>query len=182
MNAKNLFTLSTAVFAIVGAASAFAGESLSRADVRVAAVQALGAGQVISGHNTGESKTSFVSTLKRADVRTAAIEARDAGLIVSGHNTGESTLPFMSVLARQQVAAEGAEAVRVGAVGNSEFGTIAGQSQNGPTMAQLESIRMAGQRPVDPRGDALSVDTARATGVLATGGLCLSPTLLQQAG
>jgi len=150
MNAKNLFTLSTAVVALVGAASAFAGaplqQGLSRADVHAAAVQALGTGQVISGHNTGESTAPFVATLKRADVRSAAIQARDAGLIVSGHNTGESTLPFMSVLARQQVAAEGAEAVRVGAVDQGEFGTMAGQSLKGPTMAQLESIRMSGQR------------------------------------
>jgi hypothetical protein len=157
MNARTLFstfaTAATAFVAIAGAASAFAGEptQLSRADVRAAAVQALGAGQVIGGHNTGESTTPFVSTLKRADVRTAAIQARDAGLIVSGHNTGESTLPFMSVLARQQVAAEGAEAVRVGAVGQGEFGTMAGQSLNGPTMAQLESIRMAGQRALPTR-------------------------------
>jgi hypothetical protein len=90
----------------------------------------------------GEARYEFpaasTSTLTRAEVKAQLVAARGAGHIAQGERSvviADTGTP----LTRAQVVAETLEAIRVGAISRHE------QSEQ-PTAAQLDSIRMAGQR------------------------------------
>lgn len=82
--------------------------------------------------------TPYTSTVTRAEVRQAAIDARRAGEIVE-HQGSYVAAPVGEPLSRAQVRAETLEAIRLGAI-------TRGERQVFPTQAQLESIRMAGEK------------------------------------
>lgn len=130
MNSKTLLTVATAVLALVGAASAVAGDAPNGRSA-----------PSVSGEKAFEIQVPFTSVAKRADVRMAAVEAaRVAGRGVSGEKSGDVEGPFTSTLTRAQVVAELREAIRIGAV---DFGGDHGP-RTLPTDAQLEQIRQAG--------------------------------------
>ena len=123
MFARNLFT---AVIAATAIAAAFATPAFA------------------SGEATYDYPQVITSSVSRADVQSAAIEARKLGLISEGERSLVAEITMgMSQLSRAQVRAELAEARRLGLVGGGDQYVI-------PTDAQLESIRLAGQRAAMP--------------------------------
>lgn len=85
---------------------------------------------------------NFMSTLSRAEVRAGTLAAIQSGQIVRTE-ADELRLAFdhtPSMLTRAQVLAEAAEARRLGLIAHGE------QSAPVATPAQLEQIRLAGQR------------------------------------
>lgn len=145
MNSKTLFTVATAVIALVGAASAIAQDApngrLTRSEVRAAAIEARHNAVPVSGEKSFETTSPFMSIAKRADVQMAAVAAaRFAGRSVSGEKSGDVEGPFTSTLTRAQVAAETREAIRIGAI---DFGGDY-SPRTSPTEAQVEQIRQAG--------------------------------------
>jgi Domain of unknown function (DUF4148) len=83
---------------------------------------------------------AFTSTLSRADVRAETLRAIAAGEV----QRGEQSVVIEAKgapLSRAQVVAETLEAIRIGAIARGEHNVF-------PTEAQLDSIRMAGQRAV----------------------------------
>lgn len=134
MNRKNLLSLAAAVIAIVGAGSAFAGDS--RSTSRYACTFEHG-----DRDYGAPCLPSSASTLARDSVRAEAVAAVRAGLIHNDDHGLPAGQPFVSTLTRAQVKAETREAVRIGAVGGGDYAL-----RDGPSAEQLESIRMAGQR------------------------------------
>jgi hypothetical protein len=91
-----------------------------------------------AGEATYELPVAATSTLTRADVQAQLFAARAAGHVAHGERSvviAEVGTP----LTRAQVRAETLEAIRIGAIDRHEDSTQ-------PTAAQLESIRLAGQR------------------------------------
>lgn len=146
MNRKTLFTVATAVIAVLGAAASAVADDApngrpTRAEIRAAATEASHNARLVNGEKAGESDTAFTSIATRSDVlMAAAAAARGTGRVANGEKTGDVEGPFVSALTRAQVAAETLEAIRIGAI---NFGGDYGP-QIGPTEAQLEQIRMAG--------------------------------------
>ena len=127
MNRKTLFTVATALIAVAGAASAVAADNRHS----------------VSGENAYEISAPFTSTANRASVRLGAVvAAHDGSHLINGEKSGEVDAPVAAGLTRAQVRAETLEAIRLGAI---NFG--GDYSPNGhPTVEQLDSIRMAGQK------------------------------------
>jgi hypothetical protein len=121
MNSKTLITTFTAVLALLGAASAFAAGPVGEVDVQLPITQS--------------------STVTRAEVRAAALQARALGNSSVGDYIELMQPKFMSTVTREQVRAETLEAIRLHAIGQGEHNYF-------PTQAQLDSIRMAGERAV----------------------------------
>lgn len=81
----------------------------------------------------------FVSTMSRAEVRAQAIADRDAGLTTSSEFGPMIVADAKSTLTRAQVRAEAVAAERLGLITRGEVMVF-------PTPAQLEQVRLAGQR------------------------------------
>jgi hypothetical protein len=98
----------------------------------------LAASPAFADEATYEYPTTVTSSLSRADVRAETVKARSAGLIVQGEQSivVADTGPALS---RAQVVAETLEAIRIGAIDRHEASVTL-------TTAQLESIRLAGQK------------------------------------
>ncbi len=98
----------------------------------------LAASPAFAGEATYEYPTAVTSSLTRADVQAQTVKARSAGLIAQGEQSVvvADTGPALS---RAQVVAETLEAIRVGAIDRHERSVS-------PTAAQLDSIRLAGQK------------------------------------
>lgn len=105
-----------------------------------AALTALGAGSAFAGEATYDYPVVYTSTVSRADVKAQALQARAAGQIAQGELSVVVT-DTGPALTRAQVKAETLEAIRVGAISRHEQSLA-------PSAAQLESIRMAGQKAV----------------------------------
>jgi hypothetical protein len=105
------------------------------------AIATLGASPAFASESIFEYATSYTtSTVSRAEVKAQAQQAREAGLITQGEHT--AVVPVSGVmLSRVQVKAEAAEALRIGAISRHEQSVL-------PTQAQLDSIRMAGERAI----------------------------------
>jgi Domain of unknown function (DUF4148) len=121
MNSKTFITTITAAVALFSAASSFA------------------AGPV--GEVEEQLPVATSSTVTRAEVRAAAVQARALGASSVGDHIEQMQPKFMSTLTREQVRAETLEAIRLHAIGHGEHNYF-------PTQAQLDSIRMAGERAV----------------------------------
>jgi Domain of unknown function (DUF4148) len=134
MNRKNLLSLTAAVFAIVSAGSAIAGDG--RGTSRHACTFQHG-----DRDYGAPCLPTTPSTLTREQVRAEAVAAVRAGLIHNDDHGLPAGRPFTSTLTRAQVKAETLEALRIGAVGGGDYAL-----RDGPSAEQLESIRMAGQR------------------------------------
>lgn len=95
-----------------------------------------------TGEATYDYPAAYSSTVSRADVHAQAVHARNAGLVAQGElsvviaDTGPA-------LTRAQVRAETLEAIRIGAINRG------GEHHVVPTVAQLESIRLAGLKAVE---------------------------------
>jgi hypothetical protein len=122
MNSKTFITTITAAVALLGAASSsFAAATLSEADLQL--------------------PMAYSSTVTRAEVRAAALQASALGQSSIGDYLQPIQPKFMSTVTRAQVRAETLEAIRLHAIGHGEHNYF-------PTQAQLDSIRMAGERAV----------------------------------
>lgn len=127
MNRKTFYTVATALIAIASAASAVAGDTNRPAN----------------GENAFEISAPFTSTASRATVRLGAVAAaHDGSHLINGEKSGEIDAPFTSTLSRAQVRAETLAAIRLGAI---NFGGDYSQ-HSAPSLEQLDSIRMAGQK------------------------------------
>lgn len=97
-----------------------------------------GAGAAWADDPTVTEPVARTSVVSRAEVRAAALQAR-----AEGHNLGGETayvqLPAGQPISRAQVLAETLEAIRLGAIEQGEQSRLL-------TPAQLERIRLAGQR------------------------------------
>lgn len=125
MNAKNILSATVAAFAFVAAAPAMA-STMGDADPGYPAAAA----------------TTAASTVSRAEVKAQRAQAAATGFQVMGEAFVFAE-PVGEALTRAQVRAETLEAIRVGAISRSERYEF-------PTAQQLESIRTAGLRAVDP--------------------------------
>jgi Domain of unknown function (DUF4148) len=112
----NAKTFVTAAIAILSAASAFAQSSPENYTL----------------------PQPYTSTVTRAQVRAELLAARQAPHHLEGDQYVVNEV-FVSTVTPAQVHAEALEAIRVGAFSRREQNII-------PTAAQLESIRMAGER------------------------------------
>ncbi len=83
-----------------------------------------------------------VATALIAIAGAASAVAGDTNRPVNGENAFEISAPFTSTLSRAQVRAETLEAIRLGAI---NFGGDYSQ-HSAPSLEQLDSIRMAGQK------------------------------------
>jgi len=115
---------------------------MNRKTFAIAALAFFAAGASTAGGITGEATPdhpmAFSSSLTRAQVHQHTLAARAAGQIVQGEQS--VVLEHRgTALTRVQVRAEALEALRVGATARGEQGALA-------TPAQLDSIRMAGER------------------------------------
>jgi len=108
--------------------------------VAIALIGAVAGTAATAGEATYGYPVVYTSTLTRAEVRAEAVRALAAGEV----STGERSIVVGSVgmpLSRAQVIAETLEAIRIGALSRGEQNVF-------PTAAQLDSIRMAGERTV----------------------------------
>jgi hypothetical protein len=125
MNRKTFITTTitaiTAAAALLSAAPSFAAGPVGEVDFSLPSPQS--------------------SNLTRAEVRAAAIQARMAGEQFVGDYINFKEPVFVSTLTREQVRAETLEAIRLHAIGQGEHNYF-------PSQAQLDSIRMAGERAV----------------------------------
>jgi hypothetical protein len=122
MNSKTfIITALTAAVALLSAASSFAAVSVSEADLQL--------------------PMAYSSTVTRAEVRAAALQASADGQTSIGDYIQPVQPKFVSTVTRAQVRAETLEAIRLNAIGHGEHNYF-------PTQAQLESIRLAGERAV----------------------------------
>jgi hypothetical protein len=110
----------------------------------IGAIATLGASSAFAGEGTDDYLVAYApaskSTLSRADVQAETRRARAAGQL-SNSEQGLVIADTGMALTRAQVRAETLEAIRVGAISRHEQSVA-------PTAAQLESIRMAGQKAV----------------------------------
>jgi hypothetical protein len=113
---------------------------LAAAFATIGAIATLGAGSAFAGEGTDAYPVAYTSTVTRAEVQAETLRARAAGLIANGEQSIviAETGPMLS---RAQVRAETLEAIRVGAISRQEQSAA-------PTAAQLESIRLTGQKAV----------------------------------
>jgi hypothetical protein len=90
---------------------------------------------------TQDDPASYTSTLSRAEVRQDTQRASHTVLITQGEASvfDDTTVAGKS---RAQVRAEARQAIRLGAIGHGHHDFI-------PTIAQLESIRLAGLAALD---------------------------------
>jgi hypothetical protein len=124
MNSKTLITTLTtltAAIALLSAASSFATVVVSEADLSLPMVH--------------------TSNVTRAEVRAAALQARSQGTQIGGDFLELTPTKSASTVTRAQVRAETLEAIRLHAIGHGEQNYF-------PTQAQLDSIRVAGDRAV----------------------------------
>jgi hypothetical protein len=100
----------------------------------------LASGSAIAGEATYEYSTAYTTTVTRDVVKAETLRARAAGEIATGERSVfiADTGPALS---RAQVKAETLEAIRLGAISRHERSEF-------PTSAQLESIRIAGQKAI----------------------------------
>lgn len=108
--------------------------------VAFAALATLGTASAASGEATYDYPVAFTSSVTRAEVQAELFRAQAAGEVATGERSVviADTGPALS---RAQVRAETLEAIRVGAISRGEQSTS-------PTLAQLESIRLAGAKAV----------------------------------
>lgn len=143
MNRKNLLSIAAAVIAIVGAGTAFAGDSRSTTSHACSTADH-------GDRDYGAPCTpAAASMLTRAQVRAETEAAVRAGLLHDGDYDARAERRFMPTLTRAQVKAETLEAIRLGVIGGGDQ-----DMRERPTAAQLESIRMAGQRALKMSGAA----------------------------
>lgn len=108
--------------------------------VAIALIGAVAGTAASAGEATYDYPVAYTSTLTRAEVRAEAVRALAAGEV----STGEQSVVVAAAgmpLSRAQVRAETLEAIRIGAISR-------GEQNDFPTAAQLNSIRMAGERAV----------------------------------
>jgi Domain of unknown function (DUF4148) len=104
-----------------------------------AAIALLGAASAFAqGPEDYSLPQPYTSVVTRAEVRAQAIAARQAPMHFEGDRYVANEV-FVPTLTVAQVRAETLEAIRVGAINRSYESTL-------PTAAQLESIRVAGER------------------------------------
>jgi hypothetical protein len=115
---------------------------MNRKTLAIAALAFFAAGASTAAGITGEATPdypmAFSSSLTRAQVQQATLAARAAGQIVQGEQS-VVVEHRGTALTRAQVRAETLEAIRIGAIAGGEHSVL-------PTAAQLDSIRMAGER------------------------------------
>lgn len=135
------FTISLPVLTLLGAAalSAQAQNPIDPAQRRAEVRAAVAAGAIPRGEAPFVDQRAAQSLRARADVQREATEAVARGEIPLGEGAGSRSERFVSVKSRVEVRAETREAIRLGLVPRGELTPV-------PTEAQLELVRLAGER------------------------------------
>jgi hypothetical protein len=137
--------LSLPVLAVLGAVALSAqaqtplDPAQSRAKQRAEVRAAVAAGQIPRGEMPFGDVRPPQSLRTRLDVKRETVAAVARGEIPRGEGAGHMTEPFVSVKSRVEVRAETREAMRLGLIPRGEHNPV-------PTEAQLEQVRLAGER------------------------------------
>ncbi|MDQ2779979.1 MAG: hypothetical protein M3Y32_10525 [Pseudomonadota bacterium] len=114
-------------------------KSLITAAVALASTVVLATSAMAADADPGYPQ-AYPSQVSRTDVQQQTAAARAWGQLRHGELPLVAT-DFETMKTRGQVHAEALEAIRLGAISHGEFNAV-------PTMMQLDSIRMAGERAV----------------------------------